>query len=220
MIRLDSVSKDYGDHPGVIAGLDLLVGDGELLFVEGSTGAGKSTLCRLLAGVDAPTRGRIAIGGHDLTGLSRRALAYLRQRMGLVFQDDRFVEAASALENVILPLDIAGSPRRDAVRRGKAALDRLGLLAREAARPAALSGGERRRLAIARAIVNQPALLLADAPFEGLDADDAGTVAQLLEDFRATGCTVLITGRTAPEYLSRGHGQTRIARLAQGRLTR
>lgn len=220
MIRLEGVGKDYRGRPGALNGVDLHVADGELLVITGAAEAGKSTLCRLLAGIEPASRGRIAIGGQDLAGLSHRALPFLRQRMGLIFQDDRFIATASALENTILPLDIAGAPRREAIRRGKAALDRLGLLAREAARPGELSGGERRRLAIARAIASQPALLIADAPFEQLDAEDAGAVAQLFADFAAAGCTVLITARALPAAIDSDAWRFRSARLDHGRLQR
>lgn len=220
MIRLEGVGKDYRSHPGVLTNIDLRIADGELLVLTGPGGAGKSTLCRLLTGVELPTHGRVRIGEHDTASLSRHALPYLRQRMGLVFQEDRFIEAASALENVILPLDIVGTSRREAIRRGKAALDRLGLLARESSRPGELSGGERRRLAIARAIAHQPSLLLADAPFERLDDGDAAAVAQLFDDFRAAGCTVLITARETPAALQRTGARTHFAHLDKGRLSR
>lgn len=218
MIRLEGVGKDYRDRPGVLSGVDLRIDDGELIVVTGAGSAGKTTLCKLLAGIELPTRGCVRIGEHDVGSLSRRALPFLRQRMGLIFQDDRFIDTASALENVILPLDIAGVARRDAIRRGKAALDRLGLLPREDARPGALSGSERRRLAIARAIVGQPTLLLADAPFERLDAGDAAIVAQLVEDFRNAGCTIVLTAREAPAALQRLARRPRVAQLINGRI--
>lgn len=215
MIRIDGVGKDYPGHPGALAELDLRVADGELVVVEGPAGAGKTTLCRLLAGSEPPSRGQLRIGEQQVARLSREALAYLRRRIGLVFETDRFVETASVLENVLLPLDIAGQPRREAIRRGRAALDRLALLGREAARPDELSACERRRLGIARAIAHQPALLLADAPFAALATAHREAVAQLFTDFAAAGCTVLLTARTTPAAL---RPAARIVRLAGGRL--
>lgn len=220
MIRLEGVDKDYRQRPGALASIDLRVADGELLVVEGPAGSGKSTLCRLLTGAERPTRGKVCIGDQDVARLSEKALPFLRQRIGHVFQDDRFIASATALENVILPLDIAGAARRDAIRRAKAALDRLGLLAREASRPDELSDGEQCRLAIARAIAHQPALLLADAPFGRLDAGDAAAVAQLFADFSAAGCTVLVTAREVPSALRHASDRTRIVRLDHGQLSR
>lgn len=216
MIRIDGVCQDYPGNPGALAGLDLVVDDGALHIVEGPGGSGKTVLCRLLLGCETPSRGHVGIGGQDIARLSRQSLPFLRQRIGVVFQEDRFLDAASALENVILPLDIAGLPRREAVRRGRAALDRLVLLGREAARPGQLSACERRRLAIARAIVHQPALLIADAPFDALDAAAVGPVGELFGDFGRAGCTVLLTARTAPPALAARAGITRLADQRSG----
>lgn len=192
MIRFDRVSRRY--PPGVDALLDLSfeLDDGGMLLIGGHSGAGKSTLLKLVASVERATTGAVLVGGQNLNGLSTRALPYYRRRIGMVFQDQKLLFDRSVFDNVLLPLSIAGFPPRESASRVRAALDKVGLGKREKALPIMLSGGEQQRLAIARAVVGRPDLLLADEPTAHLDADTAGDVARILLEFNRVGVTLLV----------------------------
>ena len=192
MIRFDRVSKRY--PPGVDALLDLSfdVDAGRLLLVSGHSGAGKSTLLKLVAAVEKATTGAVLVGGQNLGSLSASALPYYRRRIGMVFQDQKLLFDRSVFDNVMLPLSISGFPAREAGQRVRAALDKVGLGRREKALPIMLSGGEQQRLAIARAVVGRPDLLLADEPTAHLDAETASDVARILLEFNRVGTTLLV----------------------------
>lgn len=166
----------------VLDGVSLQVRRGETVAVIGSSGAGKSTLLHLLGALDRPTRGRVVIGTEDLAGLDEESLAALRNRqVGFVFQFHHLLREFSALENVAIPLRIAGVAEREAERRAREMLERVGLGARMTHRPAALSGGEQQRTAVARALVVDPAILLADEPSGNLDHANAERLHDLFE---------------------------------------
>ncbi|MBI5899405.1 MAG: ATP-binding cassette domain-containing protein [Rhodocyclales bacterium] len=192
MIRFDRVSKRY--PPGVDALLDLSfeVSEGQVLLVGGHSGAGKSTLLKLIAGVEKSTSGAVLVGGQNLGGLPTSALPYYRRRIGMVFQDQKLLFDRSVFDNVMLPLSISGFPPREAASRVRAALDKVGLGKREKALPIMLSGGEQQRLAIARAVVGRPELLLADEPTAHLDGDTASDVARILLEFNRFGVSLLV----------------------------
>lgn len=213
MIRFDRVAKRYPPGIDALSALSFEVEAGELVVVSGHSGAGKSTLLKLIAAIEKPTVGAVLVGGQNVGGLSRAALPYLRRRLGLVLQDQKLLFDRTVFDNVMLPLSIAGFPVRDAAQRVRAALDKVGLLAREKALPVALSGGEQQRLAIARAVVNRPALLIADEPTAALDSETAGDVARIFHDFHRAGVTVLVA-----TYDSGLFPAARILRLAHGRL--
>ncbi|GAB2181056.1 cell division ATP-binding protein FtsE [Denitratisoma sp. agr-D3] len=195
MIKFDHASKRY---PGAAAGGQALadvsfeVAPGELVLVQGHSGAGKSTLLKLIAAIERPTGGAVLVNGQNVGALKPAAIPYLRRNLGVVFQDQKLLFDRNALENVLLPLSIAGFPPKEAARRARAALDKVGLLEREKALPIALSGGEQQRLSIARAVVNRPNLLLADEPTAHLDPDTARDVAEIFLDFHRVGVTVFI----------------------------
>lgn len=193
MIQFSAVSKRYpGGHEAVRA-VTLEVASGEMVAITGHSGAGKSTLLKLAAGIERATSGTVVVNGQNLGALRETALAVLRRRIGFVFQDHKLLYDRSAFDNVALPLRLAAFPRAEAARRVRAALDKVGLLARERAMPVALSGGEQQRLCIARAIVNRPALLIADEPTGNLDADYARAILQLFAAFHHVGVTVLLS---------------------------
>jgi len=192
VIRFDHVSKRYPPGIDALSHLSFAVEAGELVIVSGHSGAGKSTLLKLIAAIEKPTGGAILVGGQNVGSLSRAALPFLRRRIGMVFQDQKLLFDRNAFDNVMLPLSIAGFPPREAAQRVRAALDKVGLGAREKALPIALSGGEQQRLAIARAVVSRPSLLLADEPTAHLDADTAADVARIFGEFHQVGVTVLI----------------------------
>ena len=193
MIRFSSVAKRYPGGQEALRGVSLEVAAGEMIAVTGHSGAGKSTLLKLAAGIERPSSGTVVVNGQNLGALGETALAVLRRRVGFVFQDHKLLHDRNCFENVALPLRIAGFGREEAGRRVRAALDKVGLLARERALPVALSGGEQQRLCIARAIVNRPALLVADEPTGNLDAEYARAIVALFASFHQLGVTVLLS---------------------------
>ena len=164
MISARAVSKRYPQGLEALTNVSFEIDAGEMVFITGHSGAGKSTLFRLLAAIERPTSGSIVVNGQNLAALHKGAIPYLRRNFGLIFQDQKLLFDRSVLDNVLLPLAIIGLTAKEAGRRARAALDKVGLLDREKAHPIALSGGEQQRLAIARAVVNRPAILLADEP--------------------------------------------------------
>ncbi len=193
MIHFDRVSKRYprAGRDG-LRGVSLEIAEGELVFITGHSGAGKTTLLRLIPLLERPSGGRLTVAGVDVDQLPRRRIPLLRQRIGVTFQDHRLLQDRSVFENVAMPLEIAGVPRREAARRVRAALDKVGLLAKEQVDPVTLSGGEQQRVGIARAVVNRPPVLLADEPTGNLDPELSNEIMGLFTSFQAIGTTVLI----------------------------
>jgi cell division transport system ATP-binding protein len=191
MIRFDRIGKRYPPDITALADISTEIAAGELVTITGHSGAGKSTLLRLIPAIERPTSGSLLVNGQNVGGLRRGALPYLRRNIGLVFQDQKLLFDRSALDNVLLPLEITGFPLKEAKRRAEAALDKVGLLKRSRALPIALSGGEQQRLAIARAVAHRPALLLADEPTAYLDAETARAVTAIFIEFNRAGVTVL-----------------------------
>jgi len=191
MIRFDRIGKRYPPDITALADISTEIAAGELVTITGHSGAGKSTLLRLIPAIERPTSGSLLVNGQNVGGLRRSALPYLRRNIGLVFQDQKLLFDRSAIDNVLLPLEITGFSLKEARRRAAAALDKVGLLKRSRALPIALSGGEQQRLAIARAVAHRPALLLADEPTAYLDAETARDVAAIFIDFNRVGVTVL-----------------------------
>jgi putative ABC transport system ATP-binding protein len=176
-----------------IRGLDLELERGEFVAVMGPSGCGKSTLLNLVAGVDTPTRGDVMLAGLSLSGSDEDARTRIRrEHIGFVFQFFNLLEGMSALENVVLAAVIAGAPRRRAEASACGLLDLLGLAEKAQDPPAALSGGQRQRLSIARALVNEPTLLLADEPTGALDSTGAMEVLELFRRLHADGQTILL----------------------------
>lgn len=192
MISCSSVSKRYPGGLTALENVSCEIAAGEMVFVTGHSGAGKSTLVKLFAAIEPPTSGSIVVNGQNLAALRGSALPYLRRNFGLVFQDQKLLFDRNALENVLLPLAIIGTPIGEARRRAQAALDKVGLLERAKANPIALSGGEQQRLAIARAVVNRPAIVLADEPTANLDSASAAGILDIFRAFHQVGVTVII----------------------------
>jgi putative ABC transport system ATP-binding protein len=200
MIELRGVSKTVssGGRPlTILHPLDLVVEAGETLAVVGPSGSGKSTLLGLIAGLDAPTTGRILLGGTDITELDEDGLAQLRGRtVGIVFQFFHLLPSLTAFENVLVPLELAGAA--DAEPRAHALLGAVGLAGRERHYPSQLSGGEQQRVAIARALANNPRLLLADEPTGNLDSANGARVIELLfEISQRRGSTLVLATHDA-----------------------
>jgi cell division transport system ATP-binding protein len=215
VIRFSAVTKRYPGGHEALRGVTLEIAAGELVAITGHSGAGKSTLLKLAAGIERPTGGTVLVQGQNLGSLGEAGLAVLRRRIGFVFQDHKLLFDRNAFENVALPLRIAGFTRDETGRRVRAALDKVGLLGRERALPVALSGGEQQRLCIARAIVNRPAMLVADEPTGNLDADYAQAIVDLFRSFHQVGVTVLLSTH---DEASLGRLEARRVRLAAGEL--
>ena len=215
MISASAVSKRYPEGLQALSDVSFEITAGEMVFITGHSGAGKSTLFRLLAAIERPTSGSIVVNGQNLAALSKNAIPYLRRNFGLIFQDQKLLFDRSVLDNVLLPLAIVGLPGREAARRARAALDKVGLLEREKANPIALSGGEQQRLAIARAVVNRPAILLADEPAANLDADSAAAILEIFRAFHQVGVTLLIATHN-PQWMARF--APRVLQLERGHL--
>lgn len=194
MIRLESVSKTVqsGGRPlTILHPLDLEVGDGQFVAIVGPSGSGKSTLLGLIAGLDDPSTGRIHIAGIDITALGEDDLARLRgDKIGFVFQFFHLVPSLTALENIMVPMEIAG--RRDARPRAQRLLDEVGLHDRGHHYPSQLSGGEQQRIAIARALANDPPLILADEPTGNLDSSNGRLILDLLMAVKASRQATLV----------------------------
>lgn len=200
MIRFDRVNKRYPPDITALTDVSFHVAEGELVVISGHSGAGKSTLLKLIAAIERPTSGSVLLGGQNIGVLARSALPYVRRRIGMVLQDQKLLFDRSVFDNVMLPLAITGFPPKEAVHRVRAALDKVGLARREKALPLALSGGEQQRLAIARAVVSRPALLLADEPTAHLDHETAEDVGRIFGEFHRAGVTVLIATYDTPLF--------------------
>jgi cell division transport system ATP-binding protein len=192
VIRFEKVGKRYPPGIDALQDVSFSIEAGELVTIGGHSGAGKSTLLKLIAAIERPTSGALLVNGQNVGSLRRAAVPYLRRSIGLVFQDQKLLFDRNALENVLLPLAISGFTPGEARKRAHAALDKVGLLARERAMPVMLSGGEQQRLAIARALVGRPNLLLVDEPTAHLDPETAADVARIFGEFREVGVTLLV----------------------------
>jgi cell division transport system ATP-binding protein len=191
-IRFEGVDKRYAGGRDALAGVSFELASGEFAFLTGRSGAGKSTVLKLLGLLERPTRGAIVVDGRNVARLAPRDIPAYRQQVGMVFQDNRLLPDRTAFENVALPLIIAGAPEREIGRRVRAALDQVGLLDRERARPPTLSAGEQQRLGIARAIVARPRLLIADEPTGNLDPDLSVEIMGLFRRLSEVGVTMLV----------------------------
>ena len=198
-----------------LAGVTLAVRTGEFVAVMGPSGSGKSTLLNVIAGLERPTGGTIRVGGEDLTKLDEEALARHRsKRVGMIFQAFNLLPRYRVVENVALPLAFAGTGRAERLARARALLERLGMSARAEHRTNELSGGELQRAAIARALVGEPAILLADEPTGNLDSANGAALIALLEELHAQGQTVLLVTHDAAIA---GHAG-RTVRMRDGRV--
>lgn len=192
MIRFDAVSKRYETGYEALTRVDFEVERGEMVFLTGHSGAGKSTLMKLIMLMERPSQGQVFVDGRNLNRLSAGQIPYYRRNVGVVFQNHQLLFDRSVFDNVALPLLIAGSNPAEIGRRVRAALDKVGLLDKERQNPLALSGGEQQRVGIARAVVNKPALLLADEPTGNLDPELSAEIMNLFRQFNEVGVTIMI----------------------------
>ena len=214
--RLDGVSFGYAETPGVLVDVSLTLPRGSFHFLTGPSGAGKSSLLKLLTLVERPNSGTVTLFGQDVTRLPRRAAPVIRRRIGTVFQDFRLLDHLSAFENAALPVRLAGLKAADYAPDVEEMLQWVGLGDRMDAMPPSLSGGEKQRLAIARAVVAHPDLIVADEPTGSVDKAMAVRLLKLFQSLNRLGTTILIASHD--EALAERSG-ARILRLAGGRLT-
>ncbi len=192
MIRFDQVFKRYANGREALAGVSFTIEDGEMAFLTGHSGAGKSSILKLIALIERPTRGQVFIANQNTAAIKAGGIPHFRRQLGMVFQDHKLLQDRPVAENVALPLIIAGLPRRDIDKRVRAALDQVGLLTKEKSLPLELSTGEQQRVGIARAVVGKPRLLIADEPTGNLDPELALDIMQLFKRFNDVGVTVVI----------------------------
>ena len=209
MIVFDRVAKRYPNGREALAGVSLRVNPGEMVFLTGKSGAGKSTILKLIALLERPTRGAVIVNGKNTNTLRAWQIPAFRRQMGMVFQDHKLLADRPVYDNVALPLIVADTmPLREIDKRVRAALDQVGLLGKERMSPLELSVGEQQRVGIARAVVSKPPLLIADEPTGNLDADLAVEVMKVFKRFQEVGVTVIVA--THDLQLVREFGQREI----------
>ncbi|HHH48002.1 MAG TPA: cell division ATP-binding protein FtsE [Gammaproteobacteria bacterium] len=217
MIQFDNVSKRYPGGHEALSGVSFHIQPGEMAFLTGHSGAGKSSLLKLIALIERSSRGQVFVDGQNLSRLKNRHIPHLRRKIGIVFQSHNLLFDRTVFDNVALPLIIAGYHQSEVGRRVRAALDKVGLLNRDKAYPITLSGGEQQRVGIARAVVNRPPLLLADEPTGNLDPALSREIMGLFEEFNRVGVSVLIATHDHDLISRLDH---RLLTLSGGRLVR
>jgi cell division transport system ATP-binding protein len=192
MISFENVTKDYKGGTVAIRDMSLEIDKGEFVFLVGSSGSGKTTFIRLLLREEIPNQGRILVAGRDIANLSQWRIPYLRRNIGCVFQDFRLLPNKNVFENVAFALEVIGRPKHVVAAQVPQVLDLVGLSKKRESLPGELSGGEQQRVAVARAFVNRPLILLADEPTGNLDPATSQGIMRLLERINKTGTTVVI----------------------------
>lgn len=216
MIEFQHVFKSYGRGHNILADINFRINPGEFVFVSGPSGAGKSTLLKLIGGLEPPSRGAVHVNGHRIDKMPARARPYLRRAVGVILQDTHLLYDRNAIQNVLLPLSVMGLDSRRALPRARAAMEKVGLADKYELNPIEMSGGEQQRLAIARAIVNRPAILIADEPTANLDDDSGRRIMSVFRDFNQVGVTTLIASH---DHRLMANYATRTLRIAAGRFT-
>jgi cell division transport system ATP-binding protein len=197
MISFENVTKGYKGGTVAIRDMSLEIDKGEFVFLVGSSGSGKTTFIRLLLREEIPNSGRILVAGRDIANLSQWRIPYLRRNIGCVFQDFRLLPNKNVFENVAFALEVIGRPKHVVAAQVPQVLDLVGLSKKRESLPSELSGGEQQRVAVARAFVNRPLILLADEPTGNLDPATSQGIMRLLERINKTGTTVVIATHDA-----------------------
>ena len=213
IILLDQVSKIYPGDISAIQNISLSIDRGELVFLAGHSGAGKSTILKLIAGIETATEGNVVVNGIELSQTKINHRTFIRQHIGFIFQDHKILYDRNVFDNVRLPLDILGYSESAVKQRVASALRSVGLEQKSRIIPQQLSGGEQQRLCIARAVVHQPKILIADEPTANLDRDNALKILELFKTFHQAGVTILISAHD--ESILNDYGK-RIIRLRHG----
>ena len=215
MITFDNVAKRYPNGREALAGVTFTIQPGEFVFLTGRSGAGKSSVLKLIALLERPSRGTVTVAGHNTGKLKSGKIPAFRRAIGVVFQDHKLLVDRPIYDNVALPLIVAGTPLKEVDRRVRASLDQVGLLGRERSSPLELSVGEQQRVGIARAVVSKPQLLIADEPTGNLDPTLAVEVMRVFKRFQEVGVTVVIASHDP--HLVEQFGQREIV-LDAGRM--
>jgi len=217
LITLRDVSKHYSGNVKALDSVSLTIRKGEFVFIVGPSGAGKSTLIKLLYREETPSKGRVIVLGKDLTKMRRREIPFLRRRIGVVFQDFRLLEDRTVEENIAFALQVTGTPWREIRKRVFQVLNMVGLRYRKDSYPGELSGGEQQRVAMARALVRNPDILLADEPSGNLDPQTSTEIFRLLERTNLYGTTVIVA--THAQNIVNAF-RKRVVELYRGRIVR
>ncbi|TJY41980.1 cell division ATP-binding protein FtsE [Cohnella pontilimi] len=192
MIEMQDVWKTYPDGTVALQGINVVIERNEFVYVVGPSGAGKSTFMKLIYREEVPSKGHLSVNGFNIGKLKHRKIPYIRRNIGVIFQDYRLLPKLSAFENVAFAMEVIESPRRLIKRRTMEVLDLVGLKHKANSLPAQLSGGEQQRIAIARAIVNNPAVIVADEPTGNLDPETSWGIMKLLEEINFRGTTIVM----------------------------
>jgi len=215
MISFDNVAKRYPNGREALAGVSFQIQPGEFVFLTGRSGAGKSSVLKLIALLERPSRGTVTVAGQNTGRLKTGRIPAFRRAIGVVFQDHKLLVDRPIYDNVALPLVVAGTPLKEVDRRVRAALDQVGLLGRERSSPLELSVGEQQRVGIARAVISKPQLLIADEPTGNLDPGLSVEVMRVFKRFQEVGVTVIIASHDP--HLVEQFGQREIV-LDAGRI--
>jgi len=217
MIEMWDVTKVYPNQVVALSGVTASISRGEFVFLVGPSGAGKSTFAKLVLREELPTSGEVVVGGKNLVRLREREVPFLRRNIGVVFQDFKLLSQKTAYDNVAFAMQVTEAPYRDIRRRVPEVLDLVGLRDKARCYPSQLSGGEQQRIALARAIANRPAILIADEPTGNLDPDTSWEIMKLFLDIHRMGTTVVVA--THNKQLVDA-AKKRVIALDQGRLVR
>jgi len=217
MIKLTNVSKIYQNGARALVDVNLKIGKGDFVFLVGPSGAGKSTLIKLFFRDETPTRGQVNINGKNLVRMKEKEVPYLRRNIGVIFQDFKLMINKTVYENVAFALEVIGVSRKEILIRTRTALELVGLASKENAYPHELSGGEQQRVCVARAIINNPALLVADEPTGNLDPETAWGIMDLLYNINKRGTTIVMATH-AKAIVNKM--QKRVIAIENGRIVR
>ncbi|MFC5650504.1 cell division ATP-binding protein FtsE [Paenibacillus solisilvae] len=192
MIELQDVWKTYADGTHALRGVSVLIDRNEFVYLVGPSGAGKSTFMKLIYREDVPTKGQISVNGFNIGKLRPRKIPFVRRNIGVIFQDYRLLPKLTAYENIAFAMEVIEAPRRIIKKRTMEVLELVGLKNKQNSLPQQLSGGEQQRIAIARAIVNNPAVIVADEPTGNLDPETSWGIMNLLEEINFRGTTIVM----------------------------
>lgn len=217
MINFYNVSKLYPNGAKALNDISLTIQKGEFVFLVGPSGAGKTSLIKIIFREELPTRGQALFNGKNIARLKGREISYLRRKIGMVFQDFRLLPQKSVFENVAFAMEVIGASKKEIRNRVPLVLESVGLLDKKGVLPSELSGGEQQRVCIARAIVNRPAVMIADEPTGNLDPDTAWDLMKLLGEINRTGTTVIMAthAREIVDTMKK-----RVVAMTDGKVTR
>ena len=216
MIELSHIYKTYSQNVSALKNITLSIEKGEFVYLTGPSGAGKTTLFKIISAFDKPSSGYADVAGYNLGDIKNNQIPYLRRNIGVVYQDYKLLNNRTVYENVILPLEVRGEPDSYCQRRASEILEQVGLLHKKNSFPQQLSGGEQQRVSIARAIIHYPSLLIADEPTGNLDPSLSEEIMDLFEKVNAQGTTVFIATHNHELVKRRAK---RIIKLAAGEMT-